>query len=157
MLLTYLLLHRLAADEAPASNFVDCRARQRLSGRRCQWIVNNASGITSNLIELREDRTKNGTPLIRRVLDTLPSTGKFVLNCTDKPFGDHSGAKKKVSPAIQPWTLHVLRRSFASGLQWHGIAPHIVELALNHRSGAFSGVAGMCERPSSSGRSTSRR
>ena len=100
----------------------------------------DASGITSNLIELREDRTKNGTPLIRRVLDTLPSTGKFVLNCTDKPFGDHSGAKKKVSPAIQPWTLHVLRRSFASGLQWHGIAPHIVELALNHRSGAFSGV-----------------
>src|SRR3974390_2019367 len=148
LLLTYLLLHRLAADEAPASNFVDCRARQRLSGRRCQWIVNNASGITSNLIELREDRTKNGmphtipiTPLIRRVLDTLPSTGKFVLNGTDKPFGDHSAAKKKVSLAIQPWTLHVLRRSFASGLEFI----------------SGTGTRRKCERPSNSGRSTSRR
>jgi hypothetical protein len=26
------------------------------------------------------------------------------------------------------------------------VAPHIVELALNHRSGAFSGVAGIYQR-----------
>ncbi len=83
------------------------------------------------------------TPMIRRVLDTLPSTGKFVLNGKDRPFGDHSGAKEKVDPAIRSWTLHDLRRSFASGLQRLGIAPHIVELALNHHSGTFSGVAGI--------------
>jgi integrase len=82
----------------------------------------------------------------RSVLDTLPSAGKFVLNGMDHPFGDHSGAKEKVAPAIQPWTLHDLRRSFASGLQRLGVAPHIVELALNHRSGTFSGVAGIYQR-----------
>jgi integrase len=57
-----------------------------------------------------------------------------------------SGAKEKVAPAIRPWTLHDLRRSFASGLQRLGVAPHIVELALNHRSGTFSGVAGIYQR-----------
>jgi hypothetical protein len=86
------------------------------------------------------------TSMIRRVLKTLPSTGKFVLNGTDRPFGDHRGAKEKVIPAIPPWTLHDLRRSFASGLQRLGVAPHIVELALNNRSGTFSGDAGICQR-----------
>ncbi len=81
--------------------------------------------------------------MIRDVLDRLPKRGKFLLNGTDRPFGDHSGAKEKGAPAIRPWTLHHLRRSFASGLQRLGVAPHIVELALNHRSGTFSGVAGI--------------
>jgi hypothetical protein len=84
--------------------------------------------------------------MMRRVLDALPGTGKFVLNGTDRPFGDHSGAKGKVTPAIRPWTLHDLRRSFASGLQRLAVAPHVVELALNHRSGTFSGVAGIYQR-----------
>ncbi len=84
--------------------------------------------------------------MIRHVLDSLPAMGKFVLNDTDRPFGDHSEAKEKVAPAIQPWTLHDIRRSFASGLQRLGVAPHIVELALNHRTGTFSGVAGIYQR-----------
>ena len=91
-------------------------------------------------------RLKRGPRRLGRVLDTLPKTGRFVLNGTDRPFGDHSGAKAKVAPAIRPWTLHDLRRSFASGLQRLGVAPHIVELALNHRSGTFSGVAGIYQR-----------
>jgi len=125
-----------------------------LSGARRNEMTELARAeITPDAIELKGDRTKNGmphtipiTPMIRRVLDTLPSGGKFVLNGMDRPFGDHSGAKEKVAPAIQPWTLHDLRRSFASGLQRLGIAPHIVELALNHRSGTFSGVAGIYQR-----------
>jgi hypothetical protein len=84
--------------------------------------------------------------MMRCVFDTLPTTGRFLLNGADRPFGDHSGAKEKVAPAIRPWTLHDLRRSFASGLQRLGIAPHIVEVALNHRSGTFAGVAGIYQR-----------
>jgi hypothetical protein len=93
-----------------------------------------------------QHKRKLATLLIRRVLDALPSTGRFVLNGTDRPFGDHSGAKEKVTPAIPHWTLYDLRRSFTIGLQRLGIAPHIVELALNHRSGTFSGVAGIYQR-----------
>jgi integrase len=125
-----------------------------LSGARRNEITELARDeIKVDAIELSGERTKNGlshsiplTPMIRHVLDALPGTGRFVLNGTDRPYGDHSGAKEKVAPAIQPWTLHDLRRSFASGLQRLGIAPHIVELTLNHRSGTFSGVAGIYQR-----------
>jgi integrase len=125
-----------------------------LSGARRNEMTELARDeITPDAIELMGNRTKNGmqhtipiTPMIRHVLDSLPTTGKFVLNGADRPFGDHSGAKEKVAPAIQPWTLHDLRRSFASGLQRLGVAPHIVELALNHRTGTFSGVAGIYQR-----------
>ena len=125
-----------------------------LSGARRNEITELACDeIKADAIELPGERTKNGlshsiplTAMIRRVLDPLPGTGKFVLNGTDRPYGDHSGAKEKVTPAIRPWTLHDLRRSFASGLQRLGVAPHIVELALNHRSGTFTGVAGIYQR-----------
>jgi integrase len=109
--------------------------------------------IKAEAIELPSERTKNGiphtiplTPIMCRVLETLPRSGKFVLNGKDQPFGDHSGAKERIAPTFRPWTLHDLRRSFASGLQRLGVAPHIVELALNHRSGTFSGVAGIYQR-----------
>jgi integrase len=125
-----------------------------LSGARRNEITELARDeVKADLIELPGERTKNGlqhsipiTPMIQGVLEALPQTGMFVLNGTDRPFGDHSGAKEKVAPDIRPWTLHDLRRSFASGLQRLGVAPHIVELALNHRSGAFSGVAGIYQR-----------
>jgi integrase len=125
-----------------------------LSGARRNEVTELARDeIKADVIELPGERTKNGlphaipiTPMIQGVLESLPSTGKFVLNGTDRPFGDHSGAKERVAPAIRPWTLHDLRRSFASGLQRLGVAPHIVELALNHRSGTFSGVAGIYQR-----------
>jgi hypothetical protein len=86
------------------------------------------------------------TPMIRRILDTLPSICKFAPNGTDRPRGDHSGVKEKVSPAIQLWTFHGLRRSFASGLQRLGVARHIFELALNHRRDTFSGGTGIFQR-----------
>ena len=57
-----------------------------------------------------------------------------------------TAGKERIVPAIRPWTLHNLRRSFASGLKWLGVAPHIVELALNHRSGTFSGIAAIYQR-----------
>ena len=44
-------------------------------------------------------------------------------------------------PACPPWTLHDMRRTFASGCAKLGIAVHVVEAALNHRSGSIRGIA----------------
>ena len=44
--------------------------------------------------------------------------------------------------ALQPWRLHDLRRTAATGMAGIGVAPHVVEAALNHVSGAKAGVAG---------------
>jgi len=142
-----------AADAAGGASGALVKLLLLTGARRNEMTELARDEIAADTIELPGERTKNGlphtipiTPMIRRVLNALPSTGKFVLNGADRPFGDHSGAKGKVTPAIRPWTLHDLRRSFASGLQRLGVAPHIVELALNHRSGTFSGVAGIYQR-----------
>jgi integrase len=45
-----------------------------------------------------------------------------------------------------PWTFHDLRRSFASGCARLGVAVHVVEALLNHRSGAIKGVAAVYNR-----------
>jgi integrase len=45
-----------------------------------------------------------------------------------------------------PWTLHDLRRTFASGCARLGVAVHVVEAALNHRSGTIKGVAAVYNR-----------
>jgi integrase len=44
------------------------------------------------------------------------------------------------------WTFHDLRRTAASGMAGLGIAPHVVEVVLNHRSGTIKGVAAVYNR-----------
>jgi integrase len=48
--------------------------------------------------------------------------------------------------AIPPWRLHDLRRTFVTGLIELGVAPHVVEAAVNHISGTRGGVAGVYNR-----------
>ena len=45
-----------------------------------------------------------------------------------------------------PWTMHDLRRTAASGMAGLGIAPHVVEAVLNHKSGSIKGVAAVYNR-----------
>ena len=47
---------------------------------------------------------------------------------------------------MRDWVLHDIRRSFATGACELGIAPHVVEAALNHVSGFRHGVAGTYNR-----------
>jgi integrase len=49
-------------------------------------------------------------------------------------------------PGVPPWTLHDLRRTFASGCAKLGIAVHVVEAALNHKSGSVRGIAAIYNR-----------
>jgi hypothetical protein len=47
---------------------------------------------------------------------------------------------------IPAWSWHDLRRTAASGMGALGIAPHIIEAILNHRSGTIRGVARTYDR-----------
>lgn len=48
--------------------------------------------------------------------------------------------------SVPHWTLHDLRRTAASGMARLGIAVHVVERLLNHRSGTIRGVAAIYNR-----------
>ena len=57
--------------------------------------------------------------------------------------------KLTVEPvSIEPWTLHDLRRTVASGMAALGVAPHVVERLLNHSTGTIRGVAAVYNRHS---------
>jgi integrase len=78
---------------------------------------------------------------------------------TTKPFNGWSKSKaglgKKVSELIRkdaqidllrPWTLHDLRRTYATNLQRLGIKLEVIEALLNHVSGTRAGIVGVYQR-----------
>ena len=102
------------------------------------------------------ERTKNKrphivplAPLAREILATMAGDGELVFTTTGRsPVSGWSRIKTSLDGAmrIPPWRLHDLRRTAATGMAEIGIAPHIVEAALNHISGAKAGVAGTYNR-----------
>jgi integrase len=135
--------------------------------------LNEVAGMRRD--ELREDgtwhipgsRTKNRRPttvplpaLAHEIIASLPGETALVFTTTgNTPVSGWSKIKGRVDKAmlkaaskgrddvtIPPWRLHDLRRTAATGMAEIGIAPHIVEAALNHVSGANAGVAGTYNR-----------
>ena len=84
----------------------------------------------------------------------------------DKPICGYSSIKADIDAAVaaialeeaaederepvqvEPWRFHDLRRTVASGMARMGIALHVIEAVLNHRSGQISGVAAVYNRHS---------
>jgi integrase len=64
------------------------------------------------------------------------------------PFSGWSKSKVALDKkcGISEWTLHDLRRTFATNLAGLAVAPHVVERLLNHVSGTISGVAAIYNR-----------
>jgi integrase len=115
----------------------------------------NAIDYGSRTITFSE--TKNGRvhvipfgDLLVEVLGTIPhKTGLlFPGRESDKPY--NGGGKQKwlmdKELKLPHFTLHDLRRTFATKLAELGTAPHVVERLLNHSSGVISGVAAIYNR-----------
>jgi integrase len=104
-----------------------------------------------------KERTKNGKEhlvhLSPQALACLPVRGDsaFVF-ASAKGKGSISGysdAKERLDAIMQPqnpWRVHDLRRTAASGMAALGFQPHIIERVLNHISGAQGGLVGVYQR-----------
>jgi integrase len=59
-------------------------------------------------------------------------------------FSGWSDAKDRLDAALKlpAFVVHDLRRSFSSGLGDLGVPPHVIEMLINHQSGAKAGVSG---------------
>ena len=111
------------------------------------------NGLTWNI---PGSRTKNRrahlvplAPLARDILKSLTAKAGLLFTTTGtSPVSGFSKIKKRLdkSMLIPPWRLHDLRRTCATGMAGIGIAPHVVEAALNHVSGAKASVAGTYNR-----------
>lgn len=139
-------------------------------------LLSQGVDVREPLWSIPPDRTKNGRrqnlPLTRQVVDILRALPRhedddgnqspFILSTNARtPISGYSKAKKGIDEAmlrasreetqdptltIPPWTFHDLRRTAASGMARLGIAVHVVEAVLNHKSGKISGVAAIYNR-----------
>ena len=91
-------------------------------------------------------------PLARDVLGTvrrIESGDGLVFTTTGRtPVSGWSRLKHRLDAdmRIDPWRLHDLRRTAATGMAEIGVMPHVVEACLNHVSGHKAGVAGVYNR-----------
>jgi integrase len=103
-------------------------------------------------------RTKNKRPhivplppLARNILASLPRIeGGLVFTTNGRtPISGWSKIKARLDRLmgdLPAWRLHDLRRSAVTHMAELGIAPHVIELVVNHISGARAGVAGTYNR-----------
>lgn len=115
------------------------------------WINPEAQTIT-----LPKQKTKNHRDhtfpygdQVAELLEMLPKEGLlFPARGRDVPFTGFSKSKRVFDKAcsIEPWTLHDLRRTFATGLQRLGVRIEVTESLLNHVSGTRAGIVGIYQR-----------
>jgi integrase len=116
--------------------------------------------FTAKLWTLPKERAKNErehtVPLSDSAVEILRALPRiadsdliFTLNARNPITGFHV-TKQRIgtfmAAHIPPWTLHDLRRTFASGCARLGIAVHVVEKCLNHSSGTFTGIVSVYQR-----------
>ena len=83
-----------------------------------------------------------------------PRSGLVFSTTGRSPVSGFSKAKRRLEDlikarvgrggAVEPWRIHDLRRTVATGLQRLGVRFEVTEAVLNHVSGSRSGVAGVC-------------
>ena len=143
----------------PGGDFGDIVKILILTGQREREIGDlhwNEVSFDKGTIELSAQRTKNRrrhtvpmSGMVREILREREPGGDFVFGRTGRTgFSGWSRAKERLDQAITipPWTIHDLRRTYATGAAEIGVQPHIIEAILNHVSGHKSGISGIYNR-----------
>ncbi len=88
--------------------------------------------------------------MARAILESAPASDECYFQALGKitPFNGHSPCKRRLDKrySVSAWTLHDLRRTFASGLASIGVSIPVIERLLNHVSGSFGGIVGVYQR-----------
>jgi integrase len=134
--------------------------REEIGGLRWSELV-GMTDMDAAEIKLEGARTKNNEPHTiplsapaTTLVQKLPRMGNsdFVFTTTGRtPVSGWSRAKSKLNDGIQsanPWTIHDLRRTVATGLQKLGISLQVIEAVLGHVAGSRAGVVGIYQRHS---------
>jgi integrase len=132
--------------------------RGEIAALRWEWIDDETKTITlpSSITKNKRPHTLPYGELTATVFAAIPRVNKFLFPAAysrlkDKPATVFNGWSKSKGVLdsrchIQPWTLHDLRRTFATNLAALGTPIHVTEKLLNHVSGTVSGVAAIYNR-----------
>lgn len=132
--------------------------RGEIAALRWEWIDDEAKTITlpSSITKNKRAHTFPYGELASATIETIPRLNEYVFPAArdrlkHKPATIFNGWSKpkvafdKACP-IAAWTLHDLRRTFATNLAALGTPIHVTEKLLDHISGTVSGVAAIYNR-----------
>ena len=105
----------------------------------------------------RREHTIPLSPAALEILQVLPRIERspFIFSSGPNPPSGFGKAKERLdlvlarlngSESMTPWTLHDLRRTFATNLQRLGVRLEVTESVLNHVSGSRAGIVGVYQR-----------
>lgn len=132
--------------------------RGEVAALRWDWIDTQAKTITlpASITKNKRTHTFPYGDRTAGALDSIPKTGDYLFPAArshvgGKPTTTFNGWGKPKAAfdeglPVEPWTLHDLRRTFATGLAALSTPIHITEKLLNHVSGTISGVAAIYNR-----------
>jgi integrase len=127
--------------------------RGEIGALRWDWIDEKEHTITLPSAITKNKRTHMFPygPVTAAILERIPRESEYVFpasrtNVRGTPTTSFNGWPKcketfDAKCPIAHWTLHDLRRTFATNLAALGVPPHVTERLLNHVTGTISGVA----------------
>jgi integrase len=125
--------------------------RGEIAGLRHEWIDWDKRTITFPAA-ITKNKRAHKIPFGSRV-EALLKKGQsdgylFRARGTKTPFDGWSKCKPKFDALcpLPQWTLHDLRRTFATNLAALGVPVHVTEKALNHVSGTTGGIVAVYQR-----------
>jgi integrase len=118
--------------------------RSEISKLKWGYIAESGVTLPSEIVKNNRAHTIPLGAWAARILEKTPHAGEYVFMArgNEKPFNGWQSCTFNLirSCGTAHWTLHDLRRTFATNLAALGVAPHVVEKLLNH-TGTLSGVA----------------
>ena len=154
-----LTVFRAAQDGSTFGNIIQLliltgQRKSQIANLRREYIDEDAGLITWPPGTMKGNR-RHSIPLsatVAELLTNLPKEGYlFPARDRDTPFNGFSkckGAFDKRFDDVQPYVIHDLRRTFASGMQELGVRIEVTEKLLNHTSGSFAGIVSVYQRHS---------
>lgn len=116
--------------------------RGEVAGACAEWI--DTSVADAPVMVFPGSATKNGREHRLPVTRTMAE----LFAVPRGPFHKWSTLKGRLDRATgcRGWTIHDLRRTFATNCARLGVQPHVIERILNHTTGTISGIAAVYNR-----------
>ncbi|GLQ35994.1 integrase [Amylibacter marinus] len=128
--------------------------RSEVGQFRRSWINDGEMVFPHGFAKNKKEHRFPLSPLAQELIARLPDTGDLLFPAAtdyEKPFTTWAWHKKRFDEGledVEPYTLHDLRRTFATVHAKIGTPIHVTEKLLNHVSGTISGVAAVYNRHS---------
>jgi integrase len=127
--------------------------RSEIGSMKWAWIDSAKRTITlpASVTKNKREHTFPYCNMLASILDGIPRTGEYLFagsRNAELPISGWSNFKAAFDKEckIAPWSLHDLRRTFATNLAAIGVRLEVTEKLLNHVSGSFGGIVGVYQR-----------